>query len=41
MAMVILSRPDVLVLDEPTNHLDMAMVEWLENYLANNLTGLF
>jgi len=33
MAMVILSRPDVLVLDEPTNHLDMAMVEWLEGYL--------
>ena len=33
MAMVILSRPDVLILDEPTNHLDMAMVEWLENYL--------
>ena len=33
LAMVILSRPDVLVLDEPTNHLDMSMVEWLENYL--------
>ncbi len=30
MAMIILSKPDVLVLDEPTNHLDMAMVEWLE-----------
>ena len=33
LAMVILSRPDVLVLDEPTNHLDMHMVEWLEEYL--------
>jgi ABC transport system ATP-binding/permease protein len=33
LAMIILSRPDVLVLDEPTNHLDMAMVEWLESYL--------
>lgn len=33
MAMVILSRPDVLVLDEPTNHLDMNMVEWLEDHL--------
>jgi ATP-binding cassette subfamily F protein uup len=33
MAMIILSRPDVLVLDEPTNHLDMAMVEWLEDFL--------
>jgi ATP-binding cassette subfamily F protein uup len=32
MAMIILSRPDVLVLDEPTNHLDMAMVEWLESF---------
>src|SRR5688572_6943518 len=33
LAMIILSRPDVLVLDEPTNHLDMSMVEWLEGYL--------
>lgn len=33
LAMVILSRPDVMVLDEPTNHLDMSMVEWLEYYL--------
>ena len=32
MAMIILSKPDVLVLDEPTNHLDMHMVEWLENF---------
>ena len=32
MAMIILSKPDVLVLDEPTNHLDMSMVEWLENF---------
>lgn len=32
MAMIILSRPDVLVLDEPTNHLDMGMVEWLEGF---------
>lgn len=32
MAMIILSKPDVLVLDEPTNHLDMAMVEWLESF---------
>ena len=32
LAMLILSRPDVLILDEPTNHLDMSMVEWLEEY---------
>lgn len=36
LAMIILSKPDVLVLDEPTNHLDMAMVEWLENYLLQS-----
>jgi ATP-binding cassette subfamily F protein uup len=35
LAMVILSRPDLLILDEPTNHLDMAMVEWLEYYLQH------
>ena len=35
MAVVILSKPDVLILDEPTNHLDMAMVEWLENFLQH------
>lgn len=35
MAMVLLSRPDVLVLDEPTNHLDMSMVEWLEDYFSH------
>ncbi|HJW30173.1 MAG TPA: ABC-F family ATP-binding cassette domain-containing protein, partial [Saprospiraceae bacterium] len=35
MALVILSRPDVLILDEPTNHLDMSMVEWLETYLQH------
>jgi ABC transport system ATP-binding/permease protein len=33
LAMIILSKPDVLILDEPTNHLDMSMVEWLENFL--------
>lgn len=32
LAVLILSRPDVLILDEPTNHLDMSMVEWLEEY---------
>lgn len=32
LAMVLLSKPDVLILDEPTNHLDMSMVEWLESY---------
>src|SRR5688500_5597690 len=36
LAMIILSRTDVLVLDEPTNHLDMQMVEWLEEYLRQS-----
>ena len=34
LAAVLLSRPDLLILDEPTNHLDIAVIEWLEKYLA-------
>lgn len=34
IARVLASEPDMLLLDEPTNHLDMAVVEWLEDYLA-------
>ena len=34
LAGVLLSEPQVLLLDEPTNHLDIAMLEWLENWLA-------
>jgi ATP-binding cassette, subfamily F, member 3 len=34
LAGVLLSDPQVLLLDEPTNHLDIAMLEWLENWLA-------
>lgn len=34
LAKLLLSYPDVLLLDEPTNHLDLAMIEWLENFLA-------
>jgi ATP-binding cassette, subfamily F, member 3 len=34
LARILLSEPNVLILDEPTNHLDVAMLEWLENWLA-------
>lgn len=34
LALVLLEEPDVLLLDEPTNHLDIAMLEWLEVWLA-------
>jgi ATP-binding cassette, subfamily F, member 3 len=35
LAGVLLSNPQVLLLDEPTNHLDIAMLEWLEKWLAD------
>jgi ATP-binding cassette subfamily F protein 3 len=31
---LLLQEPDLLLLDEPTNHLDLAVLEWLEIYLA-------
>lgn len=34
LSRVLIEAPDLLIMDEPTNHLDLAMVEWLENYLA-------
>jgi ABC transport system ATP-binding/permease protein len=34
-------RHTLLIMDEPTNHLDVSMIEWLENYLAQeNVTLL-
>jgi ATP-binding cassette subfamily F protein uup len=30
----------LLIMDEPTNHLDVAMVEWLEHYLASESVTL-
>jgi len=35
LALVLLAEPQLLLLDEPTNHLDIAMLEWLEVWLAN------
>lgn len=34
LAMVLLDNPEFIVLDEPTNHLDLDMIEWLEEFLA-------
>ena len=34
LGLVLLSDPQLLLLDEPTNHLDIAMLEWLEDWLA-------
>jgi ABC transport system ATP-binding/permease protein len=36
LAKVIIEQPQLLILDEPTNHLDVEMIEWLEEYLAQN-----
>jgi ATP-binding cassette subfamily F protein 3 len=35
LALVLLGDPGLLLLDEPTNHLDIAMLEWLEGWLAD------
>ena len=34
LALILLNDPQLLLLDEPTNHLDIAMLEWLETWLA-------
>ena len=40
LAKVLGQAPDILLLDEPTNHLDLAMIEWLEGYLARMRSAL-
>ncbi len=35
LARLLLAEPNLLLLDEPTNHLDIAMLEWLEGWLAD------
>ncbi|MEW5829285.1 MAG: ATP-binding cassette domain-containing protein, partial [Chloroflexota bacterium] len=34
LARLLVQEPHLLLLDEPTNHLDIAMLEWLEGWLA-------
>jgi len=34
LAAQLVQNHDFLILDEPTNHLDIAMIEWLENFMA-------
>jgi len=41
LANVLLSKPELVFLDEPTNHLDLEMIEWLENYFAQEKITLF
>lgn len=41
LAKVLINDPDLLILDEPTNHLDLAMIEWLEDFLASEKITLF
>ncbi len=41
LAIILISRPDLLILDEPTNHLDLEMIEWLEEYFAKEPITLF
>ena len=40
LALTLLDEPDLLLLDEPTNHLDIAMLEWLEEWLASFSGGV-
>jgi len=40
LAKLLISQPDLVILDEPTNHLDINMIEWLEEYLAQNKVTL-
>jgi ATP-binding cassette, subfamily F, member 3 len=35
LAIILLSRPDIMLLDEPTNHLDTESLEWLESWLKD------
>lgn len=41
LAVLLLSKPDLVILDEPTNHLDLEMIEWLEEYFKKENLTLF
>jgi ATP-binding cassette subfamily F protein uup len=40
LAKLLIEQPDLLLLDEPTNHLDLEVIEWLEQYLAQQKMSL-
>ncbi|HEY1958320.1 MAG TPA: ABC-F family ATP-binding cassette domain-containing protein [Polyangiaceae bacterium] len=39
LAQVLVARPTLAILDEPTNHLDTIVIDWLEEFLANEWQG--
>ena len=40
LAKLLIEQPDLLLLDEPTNHLDLEVIEWLEQFLAQQKMSL-
>jgi ABC transport system ATP-binding/permease protein len=40
LAKLLIEQPDLLLLDEPTNHLDLGVIEWLEQFLAQQKMSL-
>ncbi len=41
LAVLLLTKPDLVILDEPTNHLDLEMIEWLEEYFKKESLTIF
>ena len=40
LAKLLIEQPNLLLLDEPTNHLDLEVIEWLEQFLAQQKMSL-
>ncbi len=40
LAQVLFQKPDIMLLDEPTNHLDIVSIDWLEDFLIHQFSGL-